>query len=289
MKIVKSQIHRGMPDSEYFKLSDHVGSSELKDYIQSPYGHKLRYIDKIESCQFTGNRGTDVGTMFDDLICDHLSGGMGDIVSFVGEVYPDEWLTKSGRLSQTKEIQSEVAKAEAEGKKFKTPEQWQKDLDQLKLMVDSFTSNREIARSLDEVTATQLVITSETAAGLKLRGKLDLETKSGGYDIKTGRVHPDDFLRHAINYGYHFQKVFYQDQYDEATGIIGSKYSFLYQQNCYPFESAKIELPFDLERMARIKVYEAIAGLERKDHEHKHIHTFKPEAPAWLIYEMDGE
>lgn len=291
MQIVKATIHRNMSDDEYFKLTDHVGSSELKDYIASPYGHKLRYIDKEASCQFNGNSGTDLGTAFDDLVCAWLGGNkVIDIREFVGyEPYPPEWLTASGSLSTKGMVKAAVKEAEAEGRRFKTPDKVDEDATKLKLMWQSFISNPEIKDALETVTSTQLVMTCETSGGLKLRGKLDLETDRGGMDLKTGYVHPDQFVSYAIKRGWHIQSTYYSWQYDEASKGVGNEYSFLYQQNTWPYESAKIVLPFDVLRLAQRDMLTGISGLERGDRAHKHVKTFRPECPAWVHYLINEE
>ncbi len=238
------------PDHEYRK-SGCLGSTMLKDYLQSPDGFRHRYVDKRPEFQFPGNKGTADG------VAVHLKCQGDKYYRKAFTVIPDEFMTPGGQVSKAKAAVEWMAAAP--GRCIT------KDVDAFYAFLHERIMANPIAvrlllNSWNEVTGRII----DKVTGLPVQVRWDVLHPEWAADIKTTNA-PINVFKYAVrDYSYLTQAALYTSV---GASIIGKVLPFYWIviSTTYPFECRVIEAPERLLTNALLDIDRALKGIAAED------------------------
>lgn len=166
-----------------------------------------------------------------------------------------------------------------------------KDHRKVQAMADELSTHTLAMRLLSEGQPEVSAYSVDEQTGVVRRGRCDWLTESIITDFKTARsAEPNEFVRSAINYGYHMQQAWYLDLFT-SLGHSAEAFAFIVQEQEPPHLVTVVELPAELVEVGRARNQRA---LERfRDCTQSGIwpgyipdDTFaRPDSPAWALRE----
>lgn len=292
-------------DGFYFDVS-------FEEYVQIPrlskstlYNYNLspRYFKLVhEGSPLIKEKDTASlrkGSQFDDFLSLPSSQYDECYLNVKAAIYPPRFLTKSGAVTTAQKWKSELEEWKAaQVDPVMTPNQHEtarKKMDakhaETAELARLFSSHPDVAKIQSRIDRRQVcILWTDKETGVPLKGLIDGIGKNFAMDIKTSSKSIRKFVDEAMRWGYHWQHVMYQDG-ALACGLFDElpAFSFLVQETTIPFESGVIELPYNVQARARTDYRAALRGIQEKRYESKYQGYQRPDAPAYILYDLETE
>ena len=286
--------------------SQWVTRSMLCSWIESPHGFALRHVHKDPLAQHPGaSSSMRLGSAFDVLITEGSTAYSRAYPVPVPVPAPAAWLTPSGAVSKSADVQAQIAQCCTSGCVVAgvraTLDAWlalcddgavvltATEQDTVDYMAATLRENPLARTIIDGASGSQTTIRAVLANGLRLQVRADLWCERLGIlaDLKTTRKRRGGFLSAAVEYGYHVQDWLYSAM-AEAVGLqLRHPFLFVCQQNCYPWESYVVQLDDEVRSWAGRLTAAAIAGISAGYYGDRQTAAYVPPRPMWLELQMD--
>ena len=242
-------------------------------------GAKAHALMERGVSMFSGNRGTEIGSLFDDAWDWIVSG------KSVGEMLlspPAEVLTSNGqRRGKAYEAWRDVIRAE--GKREANAE----TVNLLNLMVESVFENASAVELLERTTDLQQSVFFEHKDGHLLKARYD-GAISGDliYDVKTTSSSWSELAKSFLNFGYFWQAAWYTDS-AYAIGYDEFRMPFIVVQTVPPYECQVFHCPDEMVRAARTQIADTLRIIELRRESGEYLPADYSDVkelacPAWM-------
>ena len=242
-------------------------------------GGKAQALAERGISLFGGNRGTEIGSLFDEA-WDCLVEGRS-----VGEWLvspPADVLTSNGqrRGKAYEQWRDELAKT---GKRESNAD----TVSLINLMIEAVMENRSAVELLEKTTDLQQSVFFRHSLGHRLKARFD-GSISGEliYDVKTTSSSWSELARSFLNYGYFWQAAWYSDAAYQI-GYPQFQMPFIVVQTVPPFECQVFVCPDEFVRAARDQIATALSLIELRRETGEYLpedygEVKSLECPAWM-------
>jgi len=267
------------------RLSNDAYHSEKNFYSRSQVhrvfamGGKSQSLAERGISLFGGNRGTELGSLFDeawDCLCEGRS---------IGEwllTPPASVLTSNGHR-RGKDYEAWKEQIRAEGKREANAD----TVSQINLMIEAVTEHRSAMELLQKTTDLQQSVFFRHKDGHKLKARFDGSVAGDLiYDVKTTSSTWSDLAKSFQKYGYFWQAAWYTDAAYEI-GYPEFRMPFIVVQTVPPYECQVFTCPEEMVAAAREEIANTLAVIEIR----KETGEYLPEdygdikelpCPAWM-------
>lgn len=243
----------GEREDEY-RASGAIGSTEIRAYLTSPIGYRLRYVDKHPLAQFSGSAQTELGTMVHLL----LQGEEHYRARCV--IPPPECFTESGARSKAKDARWQFDRIAAAGQIAMSPD----DDSKVRFLVDRIRANPVANRLMQGCKAELTGRVIDPPTGLPVQVRFDLFNAGWNCDYKTTSSPLRSFKWAVRDHQLHVQAALYDAV---RLGITGQRVPFYWivQSTVWPFDCRVVECPEALRDAGMNEVDRALTGIAARD------------------------
>jgi hypothetical protein len=273
-----------LSNDEYHRRTDYISRS----YAHQIYRHGGCGQALLESgvSLFSGNAGTSFGTLFDELWDIVISGKK---IEDLFCLAPESVLSASGQR-RGKAFDEWKAEMAAGGKR----EISRADLEKLRLMLRGVQANTAITDLIDATVETQKSVFWTDAHGHRRRARLDGNTPSLVYDVKTTSSTWPELAKSFLNFGYFWQAHWYVESAMEL-GYERHRMPFICVQTIPPYEAQVFLPPVELVDAAGEQIKRTLDQIALRRETGEYLPADYSEikelpVPGWMITkEVKGE
>jgi hypothetical protein len=239
------------PASDYF-TSGALGSTEIRAYLQSEEGYRLRYIERHPLAQFNGSDATELGTSVHMLLEDEGE------YSAKHPICPEEFVTERG-ISTSKACKAWQAEHVMPGERLITPAENAK----IRFLVDRIRANPVAARLMAGGRRELTGRVRDPHTGLYVQARFDVYHEEWTADYKTTGSPLSKFKWSVRDFLLHVQGAIYDAV---RVGLTGKRVPFFWivQSTVWPFECRVIECATALLDAGMAEVDRALDGIANK-------------------------
>lgn len=237
-----------------YRGSGAYGSTEIRAYLQSPEGFRLRYIDKHPLAQFTGSDATQLGTMVHLLLQGEEHYAKRCVLA------PADCFTASGARSKSKDSAWQFDRIAAAGQIAMSPAE---DAE-VRFLVDQVKANPVALRLMTGAKAEVTGRLRDPHTGLLMQVRFDLLHDGWFCDYKTTSAPLAKFKWSVRDFQLHVQAALYDAVH---VGVTGKRVPFhwIIQSTVWPFECRVVSCPQSLLDLGMSEVDRALTGIAAKD------------------------
>jgi len=274
-----------LSNDDYHKKPDFYSRSQVHRWyeMQRKSGRsssgKAQSLSERGVSAFGGNRGTEIGSLFDEAWDWIVSG------KSVGEMLltpPASVLTSNGqRRGKAYEAWRDLIRAE--GKREANAE----TVSQINFMVEAVFENKSAVDLLNRTTHLQRSVFFEHRDGHRLKARYDGEIEGDlVYDVKTTSSSWTELAKSFSSFGYFWQAAWYSDSAYQI-GYPTFRMPFVVVQSVYPYECQVLRCPDEFVQAAREQIADTlnVAALRRETGEYfpeDYGEIKELEIPAWM-------
>jgi len=228
---------------------------------------------------FSGNRGTEVGSLFDEAWDWVVSGkSVGDMLLTA----PAEVLTSNGQR-RGKAYEQWRDEIHAAGKREANAD----TVAQINFMIEAVFEHKSAVDLLNRTTHLQRSVFFEHRDGHRLKARYDGEIEGElVYDVKTTSSSWTELAKSFSSFGYFWQAAWYSDSAYQI-GYPAFRMPFIVVQSVFPYECQVLRCPDEFVQAARDQIARtlAIAALRRETGEYfpeDYGEVKELDIPAWM-------